>query len=159
MIFIASGTQKFQFNRLLRLVDELVAKKQITEEVFAQTGNSDYKPQNYKVERFLSKEEFENMIKRCDVLLTHGGVATITTGLKYEKKVIVVPRLAKYGEHVDDHQVQIAEAFSKKNLVMMYLEEDNLADLLSKVKKHDFFKYISKREQMIETIRAYLNGI
>ena len=53
-------------------------------------------------------------IRECDVLITHSGVATIIAGLKNDKKVIVVPRLAKYGEHVDDHQVQIAESFLNK---------------------------------------------
>lgn len=48
MIFITLGSQKFQFNRLLKAVDELVAAGKIKDEVFAQIGYSDYKPMNYK---------------------------------------------------------------------------------------------------------------
>ena len=58
MIFITLGSQKFQFNRLLKAVDELVAAGKIKDEVFAQIGYSDYKPTNYKYEQFLDREKF-----------------------------------------------------------------------------------------------------
>ena len=159
MIFVTVGTQKFQFNRLLQLVDDLVAHAIIEEEVFAQIGNSDYQPQHYKFQKFLNKTDFESMVEQCNILITHSGVATIIIGLKYEKKVIVVPRLEKFREHVDDHQVQIAQSFSKQNLVMMCGEKDNLGELINKVKGHKFAKYKSQRKLMIETIRDYLKNI
>lgn len=159
MIFVAVGTQKFPFNRLLRLVDELVAQGVIQEPVIAQTGNSDYQPKNYEYERFFDKESFENYVRSCDVLVTHSGVATIITGLKFEKKVIVVPRLARFAEHVDDHQVQIAQSFAKQNLVMMCGENDDLARLLHDVRHHSFSKYVSQRNLVVQTIRDYLNSI
>lgn len=159
MIFVAVGTQKFQFNRLLHLIDNLIASEIIKEEIFAQIGNSDYEPQNYKYKNFLNKDEFENNVKQCDVLITHSGVATIITGLKYEKKIIVVPRLAKFGEHVDNHQVQIAQSFSFQNLVIACDENDNLADLIEEAKRHQFSKYVSQRELMVTTIRDYIKNI
>lgn len=158
MIFIALGTQKFQFNRLLQIVDKLIAEKKIDEPVFAQIGNSDYRPKNFEYCSFLDKSEFENKIKNCDVLITHSGVATIIAGLKNEKKVIVVPRLAKYEEHVDNHQVQIAESFSKQNYVIMCTEADSLEELIVKAKHHEFAKYISQRKQMVETIEKFLQN-
>lgn len=159
MIFVAVGTQKFNFNRLLKLVDRLVEKAIIKDEVFAQIGNSDYQPQHYKFQNFLNRNEFENKVKECDILITHSGVATIIMGLKFRKKVIVVPRLAKFGEHVDDHQMQIAMSFSQQNLVIMCGEHDNLADILIETKNHEFAKYESHKEFMIDTIREYLKSI
>ena len=61
MIFITLGSQKFQFNRLLKAVDELVAAGKIKDEVFAQIGYSDYKPMNYKYEQFLDREKFSKI--------------------------------------------------------------------------------------------------
>lgn len=159
MIFVALGTQKFQFNRLLQMVDQLIGEGKIDEPVFAQVGNSDYEPKNYKYASFLDKSEFEEKIRNCDVLITHSGVATIIAGLKNSKKVIVVPRLSKYGEHVDNHQVQIAQSFSKQNYVMMYEESNELELLIKEAKAHEFAKYISQRQQMIKTIRDYLDKI
>ena len=106
MIFVAVGTQKFPFNRLLKGIDDLIEQGQLEEEVFAQIGHSDYVPRNYGYQDFLTKEDFQNYISNCDVLITHSGVATIIAGMKLEKPVVVVPRFASYGEHVDDHQLQ-----------------------------------------------------
>ena len=159
MIFVALGTQKFQFNRLLQMVDKLFDEGKIDEPVYAQIGNSDYIPRNFEYSLFLDKNEFDNKIKSCDVLITHSGVATIIAGLKNEKKVIVVPRLAKYGEHVDDHQEQIAESFSKQNYVIMCTEDDSLEELIEKAKHHDFAKYISQRKLMVETIEKFIQKL
>ena len=156
MIFIALGTQKFQFNRLLQMIDQLISNGKIVESVFAQIGNSDYVPKNIQYTSFMSKFDFEKKIRECDVLITHSGVATIITGLKYEKKVIVVPRLAKYEEHIDNHQVQIAEAFSEQNYVITYTENDSLEELIEKAKHCEFAKYTSQRKQMVETIESFI---
>lgn len=159
MIYVAVGTQKFQFNRLLSMIDELIDKGEIKEEVFAQIGNSDYKPRNYEFETFLSKDEFEGYIEKCDLLITHGGVATIIAGLRRNKPVIVVPRLGKYGEHVDDHQLQIAESFCEQNFVIMCCDNDDLGKVVKQARKHTFSEYISHREMIIKTIREYLSNI
>lgn len=159
MIFVAVGTQKFQFNRLLKAIDDLIARGQLSDEVFAQIGHSDYMPQNYRYKDFLSKDEFASCISGCDILVTHSGVATIIAGLKLEKKVVVVPRFAHYGEHVDDHQLQIAESFSDSNFVLMCKNPDNLAQSIRQAGTHQFSKYVSQRDRVAQTIRDYLKTI
>ena len=104
MIFITLGSQKFQFNRLLKAIDKLIEQGKIKEEVFAQIGYSDYQPINYNYKQFLDRDEFASMEGRADIVITHGGTGAIIGAVKKGKKVIAVPRLAKYGEHVDDHQ-------------------------------------------------------
>ena len=153
------GTQKFQLNRLLKAVDDLLESGQLTDAVFAQTGHSDYVPRNYRYQDFLSKDDFQSCISRCDLLITHSGVATIIAGLQLHKPVIVVPRLEKFGEHVDDHQVQIAKSFSEKNLLLMCAEQDDLAEIVKEAGNHAFAKYVSQREQVIHTLRDYLETI
>jgi len=159
MIFAVVGTQKFQFNRLLKTLDELVENGSIEEEIIAQTGHSDYSPQNYTGRDFFSKEEFENNIEKCRLLITHSGASTITTGLKHGKPVIVVPRLEKYGEHVDNHQVQISRIFADRKYVMMCGENDRLSDLVKQVPAYRFAEYHSERAQIVQTIMEYLCGI
>lgn len=158
MIFVVLGTQKFQCNRLLQIIDELIDAGSISEEVYAQRGHSDYEPKNYAVADFLSKEEFENKIEECSLLITHSGVGTILSGMNHHKPVIVFPRLKKYKEHVDDHQLDIARAFSKKNLVLMCGEEDDMAELIDRSRNIKFGTYISQRDNMIGIIRNYINN-
>ena len=159
MIFVAVGTQKFPFNRLLKGIDDLIEQGKLEADVFAQIGHSDYVPRNYRYKDFLPKDDFQSLIRDCDVLVTHSGVATIIAGMRLEKPVVVVPRFAKYGEHVDDHQFQIADSFSSKNLVLMCKQVDELAEFVERAKTHTFSKYESQRERMIETIRDYLKTI
>lgn len=159
MIFVVLGTQKFQFNRLLKEIDRLIEKKKIEDEVFAQIGHSDYMPKNYVALDFLDKVVFENKISSCDMLITHSGVGSIVSGINNGKPVIVVPRLKKYNEHVDDHQLEIAAAFSQKNYVLMCSEVKDLEKTIVEAEIHKFDKYVSQREKTVNTISRYLTGL
>jgi UDP-N-acetylglucosamine transferase subunit ALG13 len=126
MIFVSVGTQKFQFNRLLLAVDSevTVLEKMFGLKVFMQTGYSTCEIQHAQYKRFLSPKEFSNAISNSDLVITHAGVGTIMMALKQSKPVIVAPRLKKYNEHVDDHQVEIAQQLSDK--VVDYMPGDDL---------------------------------
>lgn len=158
MIFAAAGSQKFPFDRLFRMLDQLAEENEGQYTIFAQTGCSDYLPKHYSAERFLDKESFDRRIAGCDVLITHGGVATIVEALKHQKPIIVVPRLAKYKEHVDDHQIQIAESFQEQDFVIMYREGDSLSELVRRAQKRSVSRYVSRRETVLAAIRDFLDA-
>lgn len=154
MIFVTLGSQKFQFNRLLKAVDEL----KIDEEVFAQIGYSDYKPMNYKYKKFLDRNEFTQIMKKSDIIITHGGTGAIMNALKQNKKVIAVPRLSKYGEHVDNHQLQIIEQF--KDLDLIYACEDmNLEKALEVVANTKYQNYKSNTHTIIKSLEKFIEGV
>lgn len=52
-------------------------------------------------------ERMECLIDEADLIITHGGVGSVISSVKMWKKEIASPRLAKYGEHTNDHQLQI----------------------------------------------------
>ena len=156
MIFVVLGTQKFQCNRLLEKMDQLISQGLIKDKVIAQKGNSDYAPKNYEYVDFIEKQKFEELMEQCDLLVTHSGVGTILSGKNHGKPVIVFPRLKKYGEHVDDHQLDIAKAFGKKNLVFVCGEDDDLGELIAKARNHHFDKYKSQRAKMIQLIEDFI---
>ena len=156
MIFLVLGTQKFQLNRLLREVDILIENGLIMQEVVAQIGNSDYIPLNYKYYHFLDKELFNDYINKANVIVSHSGIGTIITSLQAGKPVIVFPRLKKYGEHIDDHQLDIAKAFEKKKYVLCCHEHDSLINILDKCNDFPFATYVSGRDNIIDIIDAYL---
>lgn len=157
MIFVTLGTQKFQFDRLLKYIDEQIENGKIKEKVFAQIGNSTYQPKNYEYKDFLDKTEFNEMIKESSLIITHSGVGTIIASINENKPVIVVPRLKKHGEHVDDHQLQIAESFSQKNFVISNGEEiEDLLNNIKKSKKHKFDKYKSSNKKIQSIIEDFI---
>ena len=138
MIFITLGSQKFQFNRLLKKVDELIGEGVVKDDVFAQIGASDYKPKNYAYKEFLSREEFVEKTNLCDLIITHGGTGAIIGAIKKGKKVIAIPRLEKYGEHVDDHQLQLLDQFRQLNLIWACKDCEELEYALKEIKNKEF---------------------
>ena len=105
MIFVTVGSQKFPFDRLIRQVDRMAEDRTITGEVVVQTGHSGYVPRFCRGRAFYDREEFGALLERCDILITHGGAGTMVEAAKRGKRIVAVPRLARYAEHVDDHQL------------------------------------------------------
>ena len=156
MIFVSVGSQKFQFNRLLEKIDELIEKKIIKEPVFAQIGTSDYKPSNYEYTDFMTQDEFNKKIDECILLITHAGTGVIVNAVKKGKKVIATPRLAKYGEHVDDHQIQLIQQFDELNFIEPCYELNDLEIKLKEVQKKEYKKYVSNTDTIIYRKRVWV---
>ena len=156
MIFVTVGSQKFQFNRLLKEIDKLIIDGYIQEEVFAQIGVSDYKPQKYKYKDFLTQEEFNKNLDNSDLIITHAGTGVIVNAIKREKKVIGVPRLAKYGEHVDDHQIQIIKEFEILNFIEAAYDTKLIKNSLDIIKNKLYNKYESNNNKFIEDIKKFI---
>lgn len=159
MIFVTLGSQKFQFDRLLKKLDELLENGQITDAVFAQIGYSNYRPQHFEYEQFLNREEFAHRMEECDIVLTHGGTGAIVSAVKKGKKVIAVARLSKYGEHVDDHQIQILRQFEEMNLILPCYEIEKLGQKLKEVESMKFEQYQSNTQRIIQSIEEFIEGI
>lgn len=159
MIFVVVGTQKFPLDRLLRALDELAARGDWKEEILAQTGHSSYRPKHYPAVDFLPREEFEAAVSRCDLLLTHAGIGTVMTGLRMGKPVIVFPRLARYHEHVDDHQREIARSFAEMGYVMLCEDAGALGRTIEASRSHAFRPYLQQPNEMVEQICGFLDRI
>lgn len=159
MIFITLGSQKFQFNRLLKKIDELIADGTVAEEVFAQIGYSDYQPQNYGYTDFLDKSAFSDSVQKADLIITHGGTGAVLGAVKQGKKVIAVPRLSAFGEHVDDHQLQLVSVFDEMGIAMACNDVEHLAEVYLEVRKREFKPYVSNTETIIRSIEEYLETL
>lgn len=158
MIFVTLGSQKFQFNRLLKELDRLIEEKKIDEEIFAQIGYSDYKPKHFEYKEFVDRDEFKEIMDKCDIVIAHGGTGAIITAVKKDKKVIAVPRLAKYGEHVDDHQIQLVDEFKELTLIYPVYDEKELGKAIREIRNMEFDKYVSNTNTIIEDIERFIEG-
>ena len=158
MIFVTLGTQDKSFKRLLQNIDECINKGIIKDKVIVQAGYTKYDSKNMQVFDLLDKDEFDEYIKKCDLLITHGGVGSILTGLKNNKKVIAAPRLAKYNEHMNDHQTQIVTNFSKMGYILAYNEGDDLAKIIGDSKNFKPKKYVSNTNNVIKIIKDFIDN-
>ena len=95
MILITLGTQDKEFTRLLDQVQKEIDKGNIKDKVIVQAGHTKYESKDMEIFDLIDREKFSELISSCDLLITHGGVGSIITGLQNDKKVIVAPRLSK----------------------------------------------------------------
>ena len=133
MIFLTVGTL-FPFDRLVRAVDKVAPKCFLGEEVIAQVGNGRARCRNIKCVEVMEKDEFDEYIKNASCLISHAGIGSITMALNCGKPLLVMPRLKRYGEHVNDHQIGTAREFEKLGHILVAYKEEDLPDKLTQLK-------------------------
>ena len=132
MIFVTVGTHEQQFNRLIKKVDELVEKGIIQEEVFIQTGYSDYEPKNCKWSKLISYKEMQEYMANARIIITHGGPASFVAPLQIGKIPIVVPRQFEYNEHVNNHQLDFAlKVKERQNNIIVIQDVEDLEKMIT----------------------------
>ena len=128
MIFVTVGTHEQPFNRLVECVDKLVETGKINEEVFIQTGYSTYEPKYCKWSKLLPYQEMVQKVQDARIVITHGGPSSFIMPLQIGKIPIVVPRQKRYGEHVNDHQVEFCKKVSEINNNIILINDINMIE-------------------------------
>lgn len=154
MILVTVGTQKQSFRRLFDYINEMNLK----EDIVVQKGNIKYRfRQDIMVYDYLSFEEMDYYMKEARVIVTHGGGGTIFKALQLNKKVIVVPRLKKYGEHINNHQIEIANFLSNRKLCLVAYDKKELEKMIREIDNFIFKKYFSMELDFIHKIGNEIN--
>ena len=157
MILVTLGTQDKSFKRLLDAIQNEIDNGNIKDRVVVQKGYTNFASDNMELFDLIPMEKFDELIDSCDILITHGGVGSIITGLKHNKKVIAAARLAKYGEHTNDHQLQITTEFNKDGFILTALDNKEFHECLKKINKFKPKKYQSNTNNMIKLIEDYID--
>jgi len=137
MILVMTGTQDKQFERILKIVDKAIKENIIKDEVVAQTGYTKFTSDDMKCFDFIPDKELTKLIDKADLIITHGGVGSITSALKKNKKVFAMARLECFKEHKNDHQVQIVNKFEELGYIKRITSFD---DFVKNYKSIDKFK-------------------
>lgn len=136
MIFVVTGVHEHGFNRLVQAIDELACRK-IINSVFIQTGFSTYKPRYCKWLSSIDYEEFEENLNIANIVVSHGGAGCIAGALERNKPIVVVPRLKKYDEHNNDHQLELTSVLEKSGRILAVYDINNLQQT---IKEAEHFK-------------------
>jgi len=157
MIFLTIGTQE-PFDRLVKAMDEIAPY--LDEHVVAQVSKTTYKAKNMETYEFLAPTACEKYFSDAKLIVSHAGMGTIISALVNKKPLLVVPRLAKYGEHRNDHQLATAKAFEKQGYVHVVYDvqdlQEKLIDLLQQenLMGHQLGKYASK--ELLTSIQEFM---
>ena len=158
MIFVTLGTQDKKFDRLLKIIDENIKNNVIKEKVIVQSGYTKYKSDNMQLFNYVNMEDFDKYIDECSLLITHGGVGNILSALKKNKKIIAVPRLAKYKEHTNDHQLQIVNKLYEKGYILRLLENDSFKDVYEQSKSFEPKEWQDHSQMYLQKIKDYIDN-
>ena len=158
MILVTLGTQDKSFKRLLEAVEKQIDNGTIKDKVVVQAGLTKYQSDKMEIFDFIHVSKFDDLIKSCDILITHAGVGSIITGLKNNKKVIAAARLKKYHEHTNDHQLQIVDNFAKSGYILPLDNFDELDKVLQKAKKFKPKAYESNTKNFVKLIKDYIDN-
>ena len=150
MIFVA--VSNFAFERLVRKMDDIAGH--INEEVIMQIGETKYHPQHAKYFNFTSEQEIKDLCRRARIAVTHAGVGMILDALQEGVPVMVVPRLKKFGEVIDDHQLCLARELEKENKVSVVYDIDELEAAL----EQQITKQINlvRDRRLVDALKKYI---
>lgn len=146
MIFVTVGMSEFQFNRLIKAVDEFCSQEK--QEAYIQLGSSEYKPHHCQWVEFLPVKQIQLMIRNSTTVIAHAGTGSILTCIDNGRAPLVVPRLSQFGEAVDDHQVNFA-LWMQAHGYAHVIEPDNLTNELLNLPPTHIDDITRKKAQLI----------
>lgn len=155
-LFVPLGTQKFPFTRLVEGLNKLVIEGIYSaEEIVMQASVYEVKPL-FRYYKLIPNDEFNTYINNAEVVITHSGVNSIISCMSLKKKLIIVPRMKYYGEHVDDHQMEIAELMESKFDVIVVRDMKDLQNAIEKARTHNYKSWSSKNSELIEAVKRVI---
>jgi len=160
-IFVILGTQRFPFDRLIAALENVVSFGLYSkEEILIQSACPKYKVyNNLNFVQWLSSEKFNKLLTDSEIIITHAGTNSIISCMALEKHFIIAPRLKKYGEHVDNHQVEIAQVMKEKYNVLVVDELDKLPVLLEQVVTHKYQLWTFENSHLVDSIKEFINNV
>jgi len=146
LILALVGTHEQPFDRLLRAVDELPTDQRRV----VQTGHSAYAPDHCEAHAFLPFEEVKRLMSEASVVITHAGTGTVMLALSLGRKPVVVPRLRRFHEHVDDHQLQLVESLAEDGMVIPWLPGEDLSARVAEAQAATATRAIRPADALVE---------
>ena len=153
MVFVTVGNATQGFRRLLDAVDDLAGKDFFEEErVVIQSGhNADFQARHCDVTPFVSMDDFNQMMENASLIICHGG-CTQLQAIRLGKIPVVMPRREKYGEHVNDHQMQLVDALAAERKIVPAYEPDDLAQAIIEARHLNKTPLIAQASPMLSLV-------
>ncbi|MDR2833987.1 MAG: hypothetical protein LBV67_09755 [Streptococcaceae bacterium] len=156
MILVLLGTQDSPFPRILQEVEKAMKQLNIDEEIYAQTGTTNYQSERLIVKDYFLGEEYERLIHDARLIICHGGAGILYKCIHLGKKIIAMPRLAQLGEHNDNHQVELVHQLASFGYVL-----EVSGTMEEAMKEADSFipKKYEAKNTIVPEIVTFIDGI
>ena len=155
MIYITVGTMYLDFPRLIRKADAIA--EATGERTLVQTGMGNTIPAHCEHFNFKPRDEVEAVQREARVIVTHAGIGSVIDALNAERPLLVVPRLKRFGEHNNDHQLDLARAVERRGWGRMILDIDEL-DHACADPPPAHTRYAPAKQDLIQTVRGAIES-
>jgi beta-1,4-N-acetylglucosaminyltransferase len=156
MILVTIGVM-YGFERLIAKMDEIALT--LNEPIVMQIGETKYEPKHSKYFRYTSRDKMEELYSQVRVIVGHAGVGTVLKALEYKKPLILVPRLKKYNEHINDHQLEIAKELEKEGIGKIVYDVEELESALKAVSQSNGYFANQGKNSLVDNLSKYLDQI
>ncbi len=156
-VFVTVGTALDPFDRMLRWVDEALPRQGVTG--VCQYGSSTVVPRGLEARERLSRAEFERELRESDVVICHAGIGSIRAAMDAGHRPIVMARLARAGEHVNDHQLEICRELARGDRICWVESRPQMQDALSKIRSSRVSDRARRAKAPLEPLAEVLSGV
>lgn len=157
MILVTVGTQ-FAFDRLVRAVDAAVGAGVVCDEVFAQIAGG-WRPVNMAWVDFMDSEEFSAKVAEASAIIGHAGIGTILAALEAYKPTLVMPRMKRYGEVVNDHQVATAREFAARGYLLAASGAEEMPEMIKALLEFTPEKRTGGDAAIVARVKSFLEAV
>lgn len=157
-LFITVGSM-FPFDRLIKIVDDwAVTSRDI---IFAQIGNSSYKPKNMEYKSIVTPAEYRERCKHCDVIISHVGMGTVILASELRKPIIAMPRKPEIKEVTSNHQVATAQWLKDRKGIIIVNDEFEFKIAIKKVDSQEVLDVFGRtnQEAFVKALAAIIERI
>jgi UDP-N-acetylglucosamine transferase subunit ALG13 len=160
-VTVGAGTGGQEFDRLIKKVDGIAPH--FEEEFIVQLGASQYIPRNIKWFDYVPYEESLEYFRKAKLIIGHCGSGTVINALGFGKPLIVIPRLLKFNEHSDDHQLEMAVLLEQSRIAQVVYDVEDLESVIRSTLEevHDSEKSFSSihRRNLIKAMKEFLQSV
>jgi len=149
-------------DRLVRELDRLIEVGVLQDEVIVQAAAFRYMPRFARAERIMPFTQVPGLINEADVVISHAGPATLAVIRGSGRVAIVVPRLVRYGEHVDEHQALYAKRLAMQPGYVIVEVMSQLAEAITRARgsqsaapKADVSRAVAALNEIVEGLERH----
>lgn len=155
--FVTVGNARQSFARMLNAVDCIAGE--LPQPVVVQHGHTRFESRHCHAVPFIEMSDFERMVREADLVIMHAGGGGVMTAVMAGKIPVIMPRLSRYGEHVDDHQVENARALAASGRVVVAEAPEELGDAIARALARQAMKREKNAEPpLVELVRESLEA-
>jgi beta-1,4-N-acetylglucosaminyltransferase len=123
VIFATVGSHPtYRFDRFLRALEALP-----NDELIVQHGPGQAPANARRAVPWMTFAEIVEQMEGADRVVSHAGAGTILCAVRAGQTPVVFPRLQRYDETVDDHQLELARRLAEDGRLILVEDESELA--------------------------------